>query len=77
MEVMDCQCRYCNKVMGSFEKSQLLQISSSFCHSFETELSDFVEFIQSPNQVIQIVCEDCEATLSEYPHYHEYKNFIN
>lgn len=77
MEVFESMCRYCQKSMGRFEKEQLLQISSHYCHSFEAELSDFVEFIQSPNQVINIVCEDCEATLSEYPHYHEYKNFIN
>ncbi|PEL10016.1 hypothetical protein CN601_14175 [Bacillus sp. AFS017336] len=77
MELLECQCRYCSKCMGSIEKDQLLQVSSSYCHSFDEELSDFVNFIQSPNQVIYIVCEDCEMTLSEFPHYHEYKNFIN
>ncbi|WP_158095003.1 anti-sigma-F factor Fin [Gottfriedia luciferensis] len=77
MELLECQCRYCRKHIGRFEKEQLLQISSSYCHSFEEELSDFVNFIQSPNQVFYIVCEDCEMTLSEFPHYHEYKNFIN
>lgn len=77
MELLECQCRYCNQVLGRIEKHQLLQISSSYCHSFEEELSDFVNLIQSNNQVIQIVCEDCEATLTEFPHYHEYKNFIN
>jgi len=77
MELLECQCRYCRKEMGRFEKEQLLKISSSYCHSFEEELSDFVNFFQSPNQVFYIVCEDCEMTLSEFPHYHEYKNFIN
>lgn len=77
LELLECQCRYCNTVIGRLEKHHLLQITSYYCHSFEAELSDFVKFIQSPNQVFQIVCEDCEMTLSEYPHYHEYKNFIH
>ena len=58
MELFECQCRYCCKNMGRIEKQQLLQISSSYCHSFDEELSDFVNFIQSPNQVLYIVCEE-------------------
>lgn len=69
------KCRHCETELGqipyetaeALKKLQLMEIG---------EIDDYIELDSKGDATVQCICEQCEDSLKQFPHYHFLKKWI-
>ncbi|WP_028400970.1 anti-sigma-F factor Fin family protein [Ectobacillus panaciterrae] len=67
-------CRHCGNHIGSIEREEIYNVVLG--HLTEQEKQDMLHYDENGNIYVKAICEDCQHTLENHPHYHEYESFI-
>lgn len=69
-------CRHCNQHVGKLEQKLVDTSLLGFDQLTNEEKKDMVHHKDNGDIQINTICESCEKTLGEHPHYHELDFFI-
>ncbi|MCD5326101.1 MULTISPECIES: anti-sigma-F factor Fin family protein [Pontibacillus] len=71
------QCRHCKKEIGELSQDVLDSVELGLTSLNEEELLDMVSYHENGDVMVRTICEDCQESLEENPHYHELDFFIH
>lgn len=71
-------CKHCEQTIGTMSKETLSRMKDSNAYILSGLTDEVLSQTQNAEQItsIQVICEDCEQTLRDHPHYHELDYFI-
>ncbi|MFX3624203.1 MAG: anti-sigma-F factor Fin [Ectobacillus sp.] len=67
-------CRHCGSKVGFVKQEQAY--NTVLGQLTEQEKIEMTHFDENGNLYVKTICESCEQTLEQNPHYHEYDVFI-
>ncbi|GAB3054570.1 anti-sigma-F factor Fin [Virgibacillus ainsalahensis] len=70
------KCRHCGGVIGKLEQQVIDTSMLGFDQLTSKEKEDMIKYKDNGDVHIQAICENCEETLGNHPHYHELDFFI-
>lgn len=69
-------CRHCGNEVGRINQSVIDSETLGLDKLTADDVKEMVLFKQDGDVQIKTICENCEATLGQNPHYHELDFFI-
>jgi hypothetical protein len=69
-------CRHCGQKIGKLEEKVVDTSVLGLQHLTKEEKEEMIHYAENGDMIIQAICENCEETLSQHPHYHELDYFI-
>lgn len=70
------KCRHCKHEIGRLERQVINTSLLGWDQLSAEDRKEMIEYKQNGDVHIQTICENCEASLEEHPHYHELDYFI-
>lgn len=70
------RCRHCKLVLGTlpFETEETIQQK---LHQFEVgEIEEFIERQPNGETTVNSICEQCEASMRQFPNYYALRNWL-
>ncbi|MCM3740049.1 anti-sigma-F factor Fin family protein [Oceanobacillus luteolus] len=71
------QCRHCKEEIGRLEEQVLDAALLGIDQLTAKEKQEMLKYQEDGNIKIFAICDACEDTLQEHPHYHELDYFIH
>jgi hypothetical protein len=71
------QCRHCKKEIGRLEQRVLDASLLGIDRLTAKDKQEMMEYQTNGDVKIFAICDACEETLAEHPHYHELDYFIH
>ncbi|WP_164215596.1 anti-sigma-F factor Fin family protein [Virgibacillus sp. YIM 98842] len=69
-------CRHCSQEIGKLEEKFIDSSVLGLQQLTKEEKEDMIHYAENGDMLIQAICESCEESLSQHPHYHELDYFI-
>lgn len=69
-------CRHCGNEIGKLEQKVMDTSILGFDQLTAKEKEEMITYEKNGDVQIQSICENCEETLGNHPHYHELDFFI-
>ncbi|HLQ97615.1 MAG TPA: anti-sigma-F factor Fin family protein [Candidatus Dormibacteraeota bacterium] len=69
-------CRHCGHVIGELEQSILTASKLGFDRLSTEDKQEMIRYQSNGEIHIKSICESCQETLGNNPHYHELDFFI-
>ncbi|PAV28566.1 hypothetical protein CIL05_16665 [Virgibacillus profundi] len=70
------KCRHCGHVIGKLEQQVVDTSMLGLDQLTVKEKEEMIKYQNNGDVQIQAICENCEETLGQHPHYHELEFFI-
>lgn len=68
-------CRHCGNTIGQMER-HLSSMTMLLDELTATDKRKMIHYKQNGDVHIKVICENCETSLQEHPHYYELDYFI-
>ncbi|RKQ33030.1 anti-sigma-F factor Fin family protein [Oceanobacillus halophilus] len=69
-------CRHCGNEIGKLENQIIDTSMLGFDHLSMEEKKEMIQYQSNGDIHVKTICESCEETLGQHPHYHELDFFI-
>lgn len=69
-------CKHCQQTIGTMRRETLDRLKDRNADILSGLTDDVLFQHEALFTPIQVICEDCEQTLRDHPHYHELDHFI-
>lgn len=70
-------CKHCNQKIGELSKEQVDLNILGWDSLSQSEQKEMIHNVADGKLIVQAICENCEQTLEQHPHYHEQDYFIH
>ncbi|WP_226038371.1 anti-sigma-F factor Fin family protein [Aquibacillus saliphilus] len=70
------QCNHCGNVIGQLDQQVIDTSTLGFNELSNQDRKEMIEYQVNGDIKIKTICEDCQESLENNPHYHELDNFI-
>lgn len=71
------KCKHCHEKIGELEENQVDAEMLGLNKLNPFEQREMIQNLMNGEAVVHAICENCEQTLAEHPHYHEQDYFIH
>lgn len=69
-------CKHCDGVIGRLERHTLSISLLGMKLLMAEEKTKMIRYSENGDMQIKVICEECEASLAQYPVYYELEHFI-
>lgn len=70
-------CRHCNRVLGKLDQKVVSTTSLGLSGLTSSEQKEMIKYHNNGQVSVYTICESCEVSLEQHPHYHEQDYFIH
>lgn len=70
------ECRHCRRVLGELDQRTVGISDLGIDQLSQEEKNQMIKYHDDGDLSVYIICESCEASLEDNPHYHELEFFI-
>ncbi|GGE84659.1 anti-sigma-F factor Fin [Priestia taiwanensis] len=69
-------CRHCHTEFGKIDREYYQVIHLALSQLSEEDKREMLMYHVDGNIYVKVICEHCQSTLEENPHYHECHTFL-
>nr|WP_121641172.1 anti-sigma-F factor Fin family protein [Virgibacillus sp. Bac330] len=69
-------CKHCGQKLGSIQQHMIDLSILGFDQLSVKDKEEMIVYKPNGDMHIKVICEDCQETLGQHPHYHELDFFI-
>ncbi|WP_371069834.1 anti-sigma-F factor Fin [Sediminibacillus sp. JSM 1682029] len=70
------QCKHCGNEVGKLNQQELDEQQLGFDTLSQDEKREMIQYQANGDVHIKTICENCQASLEQHPHYHELDHFL-